>query len=132
MSESAEEELKRLGEAVEEIVQKTIRAYTNNDAALASEIEPLEQVIDVYTEMVRQNHVDRLRKGECTIERGFVLADILNNYERIADHCSNIAIAVIQADSDIYDPHEYIKNLHMNDDTQYEKLYNIYRDKYMN
>lgn len=74
---------------------------------------------------------DRLRKGECTIERGFVLADILNNYERISDHCSNIAIAVIQADSDTYDPYEYIKNLHTNDDMQYERLYNIYREKYM-
>ena len=59
------------------------------------------------------------------------MADILNNYERISDHCSNIAIAVIQADSDIYDPHEYIKNLHTNDDMQYEKLYNIYREKYI-
>lgn len=131
MSDSAVEELKKLGEAVEEIVQKTMRAYISNDAALALEIEPLKQVIDVYTETVRQNHIDRLRKGECTIERGFVLADILNNYERISDHCSNIAIAVIQADSDTYDPHEYIKNLHTNDDMQYEKLYNIYREKYI-
>lgn len=131
MSESAVNELKKLGEAIEEIAQKTISAYISNDAVLALEIEPLEQVIDVCTETVRQNHIDRLRKGECTIERGFVLADILNNYERISDHCSNIAIAVIQADSDTYDPHEYIKNLHTNDDMQYERLYNIYREKYM-
>ena len=131
MSESAVNELKKLGEAIEEIVQKTTSAYISNDAVLALEIEPLERVIDVYTETVRQNHIDRLRKGECTIERGFVLADILNNYERISDHCSNIAIAVIQADSDTYDPHEYIKNLHTNDDMQYEKLYNIYREKYI-
>ena len=124
-------ELDKLGKAVEEIVQKTIGAYISSDVTIAMEIEPLEQVIDLYTEVIRQNHVGRLQKGECTIERGFVLADILNNYERISDYCSNIAIAVIEADSDVYDPHEYISKLREKDNLQFEKMYNTFRQKYM-
>ena len=131
MSDSAMKELDKLGKAVEEIVQKTIGAYISSDVTIAMEIEPLEQVIDLYTEVIRQNHVGRLQKGECTIERGFVLADILNNYERISDHCSNIAIAVIEADSDVYDPHEYISKLREKDNLQFEKMYNTFRQKYM-
>mgnify|MGYP002520041497 CR=1 FL=1 len=117
-------ELDKLGKAVEEIVQKTIGAYISSDVTIAMEI-------DLYTEVIRQNHVGRLQKGECTIERGFVLADILNNYERISDHCSNIAIAVIEADSDVYDPHEYISKLREKDNLQFEKMYNTFRQKYM-
>ena len=131
MSDSAMKELDKLGKAVEEIVQKTIGAYISSDVTIAMEIEPLEQVIDLYTEVIRQNHVGRLQKGECTIERGFVLADILNNYERISDHCSNIAIAVIGADSGVYDPHEYISKLREKDNLQFEKMYNTFRQKYM-
>lgn len=131
MSDSAMKELDKLGKAVEEIVQKTIGAYISSDVTIAMEIEPLEQLIDLYTEVIRQNHVGRLQKGECTIERGFVLADILNNYERISDHCSNIAIAVIEADSDVYDPHEYISKLREKDNLQFEKMYNTFRQKYM-
>lgn len=131
MSDSAMKELDKLGKAVEEIVQKAIGAYISSDVTIAMEIEPLEQVIDLYTEVIRQNHVSRLQKGECTIERGFVLADILNNYERISDHCSNIAVAVIEADSDVYDPHEYISKLCEKDNLQFEKMYNTFRQKYM-
>ena len=131
MSDSAMKELDKLGKAVEEIVQKAIGAYISSDVTIAMEIEPLEQVIDLYTEVIRQNHVSRLQKGECTIERGFVLADILNNYERISDHCSNIAVAVIEADSDVYDPHEYISKLREKDNLQFEKMYNTFRQKYM-
>ena len=131
MSDSAMKELDKLGKAVEEIIQKTIGAYISSDVTIAMEIEPLEQVIDLYTEVIRQNHVGRLQKGECTIERGFVLADILNNYERISDHCSNIAIAVIEADSDVYDPHEDSSKLREKDNLQFEKMYNTFRQKYM-
>ena len=98
---------------------------------LAQKVEPLEQVIDVLTETIRLHHVDRLQSGACTIERGFVLADILNNYERISDHCSNIAVAVLEARSDTYDPHEYLRQIKNMDSPRFRELFTFYRQKYV-
>jgi phosphate:Na+ symporter len=81
MSEQALSEIKRLGDAVLEFVDITTKAYIDSDTALAEKVEPLEQVIDLLEKNIRLHHVDRLQSGDCTIERGFVLADILNNYE---------------------------------------------------
>ncbi|MCR5104790.1 MAG: Na/Pi cotransporter family protein [Eubacterium sp.] len=131
MSESAERELKILGDAVSEIISLTSESYKNMNTSLAAKIEPLEQVIDSMVVSIRQNHIARLQNGYCTIEKGFILADILTNYERISDHCSNIAIAVIEADSDIYDPHEYLKKVKVDKDSDYIDNFNIYRQKYL-
>ena len=81
IKEQALSEIKRLGDAVLEIVDITTKAYIDSDTALAEKVEPLEQVIDLLEKNIRLHHVDRLQSGYCTIERGFVLADILNNYE---------------------------------------------------
>lgn len=81
-------------------------------------------------ESIRQNHVARLQKGHCTIEKGFILTDILNNYERISDHCSNIAVAIIEADSDIYDPHEYLKKVRVEEKSIFNSFMEEYEQKY--
>ena len=130
MSEQAQKELACLGQAVLEIIDITRQAYENMDRSLAEKVEPLEQVIDLLTDTVRMNHIDRLQAGDCTIERGFVLADILTNYERISDHCSNIAVAVLEANSDQYDPHEYLKQIKTMDNPKFQKLFTSYRNKY--
>ena len=131
MSEQALSEIKRLGDAVLEIVDITTKAYIDSDTALAEKVEPLEQVIDLLEKNIRLHHVDRLQSGDCTIERGFVLADILNNYERISDHCSNIAVAVLEADKDFFDPHEYTKNVRSEDNENFRRMFDEYKDKYL-
>ncbi|MBQ4323286.1 MAG: Na/Pi cotransporter family protein, partial [Clostridia bacterium] len=90
-SPSAEEELRHLTDAVEEILSLTLRALENNDQETAAAVEPLEQVIDRLKDRLRNNHILRLRQGECGLETGFVWSDILTDLERAADHCSNIA-----------------------------------------
>lgn len=131
MSEQALTEIKKLGDAVLEIVDITTKAYINSDTALAERVEPLEQIIDLLAKNIRAHHVDRLQSGDCTIERGFVLADILNNYERISDHCSNIAVAVLEADNDVFDPHEYTRNVRSDDNENFRKMFAEYKDKYL-
>ncbi len=131
MSEDAIVELKSLQDAVLEITQLTTDAYSTTNASLAEKVEPLEQVIDILTESIRLRHTERLQSGECTIEKGFVLADILNNYERISDHCSNIAIAVLEANSDIYDPHKYLKQHLTMENPQFQNYFNEFREKYI-
>ena len=131
MSDEAVAELEHLQEAIREITGLTMDAYINMDVSLAEQVEPLEQVIDLLTETSRRNHIDRLQSGECTIERGFVLGDILNNYERISDHCSNIAVAVLEADQDTYDPHEYLKSIKTMDNPRFRELFTRYQEKYL-
>lgn len=131
MSEQALSEIGKLGDAVLEIVDIATEAYINSDTALAEKVEPLEQVIDLLEKNIRSHHVDRLQSGDCTIERGFVLADILNNYERISDHCSNIAVAVLEANSDVFDPHEYIRNVRSDDNIRFKELFADYKEKYL-
>ena len=131
MSEQALTEIKKLGDAVLEIVDITTKAYIDSDTALAERVEPLEQIIDLLEKNIRAHHVDRLQSGDCTIERGFVLADILNNYERISDHCSNIAVAILEADNDVFDPHEYTRNVRSDDNENFRKMFAEYKDKYL-
>lgn len=130
MSDDAVAELKNLGDAVKEIIALATNAYASMDTSLAQKVEPLEQVIDLLTQDVRLHHVDRLQSGDCTIENGFVLADILNNYERISDHCSNIAVAVLEADLDLFDPHEYLRSVKSMENPAFKTLFTQYQEKY--
>ncbi len=130
MSESAKEELDSLQKAIVEITDLTVSAYEKTDIGLAEKVEPLEQVIDLLVETMKIHHTERLQSGECTIERGFVLADILNNYERISDHCSNIAVAVLEARTDTYDPHEYLSRVKTMENPVFRDLFNMYKEKY--
>lgn len=122
-------ELNNVSAALSEILDLTIRAYTDNDDLLAAEVEPLEQVIDRLIAIVRAGHITRLRCGQCTIEAGFVLADILTNFERISDHCSNIAVAVIEAKRASFDTHKYLNDRKYGD-ADFKTKYESYAKKY--
>ena len=128
-SENAYKELTVLTDALIEIITITVDAYTANDINMASRVEPLEQVIDRLTEKVRKRHIDRLKAGECTIELGFILSDILNNIERISDHCSNIAVALIEAENDSFDAHNYLSGIKSGNDN-FDAEYSQYKEKY--
>lgn len=110
-SDEAKNELEVLMQAVREIVQLTEGAYVKNQVSLATEVEPLEQVVDVLISRIRDNHIRRLRNGACTIEFGFVLSDLLTNCERISDHCSNVAVAIIEVEHNSFDTHRYLNTL---------------------
>ena len=110
-SETAEAELKIYSQAVGDIVDAAISVFRSGNAEAARQIEPFEEAIDILQKEIKKRHMKRLRKGKCTAQMGFVLSDITNNYERIADHCSNLAISVMQLyDEETY-AHEYIDNI---------------------
>lgn len=110
-SETAEAELKRFSQAVGDIVDTSVEIFRTGNAEAAREIEPFEEAIDILQKEIKKRHMKRLRKGKCTAQMGFVLSDITNNYERVADHCSNLAINVMQLyEEDAY-AHEYIDNI---------------------
>ena len=110
-SKSAQKEISVLEEAIKEIMELTHEAFVTLDTEKAARVEPLEQVIDKMIFNIKKNHTDRLQQGECTIELGFVLHDLLTNYERVSDHCSNIAVAVIETEHGSFDTHEYLHNV---------------------
>ena len=130
-SAEAQKELKVLCGAVEEILDITYKSFAAGDFDFAMAVEPLEQVIDSLKDQIKANHIKRLQKSECTIEHGFILSDLLNNLERVSDHCSNIAGCVIEISKfDALDMHEYlnaIKNTHNED---YENKFTEYSAKY--
>lgn len=130
-SNKAKEELRIYTAAVEEIVKLTVEAFEHQDKKLAAEIEPLEEVIDVMQKDIKKRHVKRLHKGKCTVDLGLMLADISMNFERIADHCSNIAIYVLQIDEDAPTAHEYIDTMPKEEGTEFANKVKKYRQKYM-
>jgi len=130
-SVDAEHELHVLGNAVTEIATMAIDAFLNNDLQLAEKIEPLEELIDSLCGELKLHHVQRLKDGVCSLNSGFVFNDILNNYERVADHCSNIAVAMIALESDTFDTHEYLESVKRLKNETYDKYFNAYSGKYM-
>ncbi len=110
-SADAQKELRVIASAVSEIMNRTFTALKTNDLAAAALVEPLEQVIDGLKEQIKENHVTRLQGGKCTIELGFILSDLLTNFERVSDHCSNIAACMIKAAEQSYETHKYLSDL---------------------
>ena len=110
-SEEANKEIELLNEALFELLDLTSEVFETNNVDLAVLVEPLEQTIDKLVYEMKKNHIARLQAEECTIKLGFAFSDLLTSYERVADHCSNIAIAVIEAEKGTYEPHEYLKNV---------------------
>ncbi|MBQ8303709.1 MAG: Na/Pi cotransporter family protein [Clostridia bacterium] len=129
-SAEASRQLSIATNAIFEIVDITIEAFCKNDIKLAESIEPLEQVVDGLMYAIRSGHINRLQSGECTIELGFVLSDIINNYERISDHCSNIGVTIIEVAQNSYDTHEYLNAVKTTDNGDFKEKYNEYALKY--
>lgn len=129
-SDKARAELDVYEAALREIVSMTFNVFADDDTELATHVEPLEEVIDNINDEVKKKHVKRLRKGKCTIGLGFVLSDLTTNYERVADHCSNIAACLIQTKEDVLETHEYIDHLKENDAIRFNREYKEYRKKY--
>jgi len=125
----AQRELAVLCAAIREILEITHRAYSENDLTMAQQVEPLEQVIDSLISRIRNNHVRRLRQGECSIEMGFVLADMLTNFERVSDHCSNVAVAVIEVEHNAFDTHHYLQDIKRTSE-EFQTAYAAYKEKY--
>ena len=126
----AKSELHTLFDALQEILNLTVESYCKNDPQLARQVEPLEEVIDDLTAEIRDRHIQRLQKGECTIEMGFVLTDLMTNCERVSDHCSNIAICVIQIKDSEFGPHDYLNVLKNSAQPEFVKSFMAYQDKY--
>ena len=129
LSDMAEKEFVVISQAVKEILDLSVNAFINNDREKASEVEPLEQVIDEMKENMRTNHVMRMRNGECSIEMGFIWSDILTNFERVSDHCSNIAGCVIDAAEHNLNLHETLGKAKKND-KEFKQKYIYYAEKY--
>ena len=130
-SPKAQTEMDIFASAVKEIMDLAIRSFAEQDVNLAKTIEPLEETIDGINMEVKRRHVRRLRKGKCTIEQGFDLSDIGTDFERIADHCSNIAVGIIEVDEDLYDAHEYLETLKREKSDGFEQAVDFYERKYM-
>ena len=128
-SDEAMKELAVLTDATVEILTITTNAFRENSPVTASRVEPLEQVIDKLIKEIKENHIRRLRRGNCSIEMGFVLSDLLTNYERISDHCSNIAVTVIEVVNDSFDTHRYL-NAIKNGDSDFNRVYDEFEKKY--
>ncbi|MBD9303644.1 MAG: Na/Pi cotransporter family protein [Lachnospira sp.] len=129
-SPKAETELDILSSAVREAVDISFDAFKSNNKNEADKVEPLEELIDTLAVELKARHIRRLREGKCTIELGFAHSDILNNLERVADHCSNIAVDVIQSDQLEFDAHEYLDGIKNKDNQQFARDYKAYKEKY--
>jgi phosphate:Na+ symporter len=129
-SPDAQAELAVLRRAVSDIIDIAERAFNTNDIELATNIEPLEQVVDDLRDKIKLNHIIRLQKSECTIEHGFILADMLNNFERVSDHCSNVGCCLIEMfTEDSMDLHKYIHHIR-SDSEVYQQKYAEYKEEY--
>ena len=122
-SKKAQEELAIFTRAIKDIVNTSILVFQEEDLKLAMRVEPLEEVIDHLNVEVKKRHIKRLRKGKCTIEMGFILSDITTNYERVSDHCSNIALCLLQLNEDNFDTHIYQEAISGADNEEFKNEY---------
>ncbi len=129
-SDDAHKELRVISSAVMECLHLAVEAFLNDDLDTASHVEPLEEVVDVLSDELKHNHVVRLQNGDCTIIQGITFNDITSDLERISDHCSNIAVALIELYSGSFDTHEYLDNVKTKRSKNYEEHYRNYLKKY--
>ncbi len=128
-SAEAKRELNALTGAINEILSLTEQAFINSDLDAASKVEPLEQVVDKLIVKIKDHHIARLQRGECTIEMGFILNDLLNNYSRVSDHCSNVAVAVIEVEHDSFDTHKYLADVRYGSE-EFARTFDQFSKKY--
>lgn len=129
-SHAALHELETMEAALQEILSLSVNAFIRNDEQLAARVEPLEEIIDGLCDELKSHHVERLQEGICTLHQGFVFNDLITNYERVADHCSNIAVAIIELESDSFDTHEYLNSVKELKSNSFDRYYEEYRQKY--
>ena len=131
-SKQAESELENIFSAVDEIMALTIEAFSGDNVEIAKSIEPLEQIIDLLDEQLKDKHVERLTNGQCTLEAAFPFMEILHSLERISDHCSNVGIHIIvdASEGGDIDSHVYLQTMHKGGDQQYAQSYAEYEQKY--
>ena len=129
-SAKAEEELKVFTAAVQDIMNRAVTVFKNDDLKLAKSVEPLEEVIDGLNMEIKRRHIRRLRKGKCTIELGLTLSDITTCYERVADHCSNIAVCLLQVNEDGFDTHGYLEMVRDTDNPEFRAEVAEFEHKY--
>jgi len=130
-SDQAKRELASITAAMTEIITITVDSFDRSDLELAARVEPLEQVIDGLIATANARHVERLKKGKCTIELGFILADVLNNCQRASDHCSNIAVCLIQTKRDAFETHSYLNKLKTSGSQAFKDAYYYYAAQYV-
>ena len=134
-SDDAREELQVLEDAVQDTLNRTTDAFRKGDLHLAGKVEPLEQVVDELVRAIKARHIARLQAGSCSIEYGFILDDLLTNYERVCDHCSNVAVAQIEVAQDSFDTHAYLNDLKSGHDSkeseQFQRRLDRYRERYL-
>lgn len=129
-SDDAKRELAIMIDALKEIMEITVSSFIGDDFEAASHVEPIEQVIDKLKDELKARHIDRLQKGECTVQMGFVFSDLLTNIERVSDHCSNIAVYTIQQNSPKLDTHKYLRKIKTQSVGSFVEEYNEYEKKY--
>ena len=124
------DDMKVMGSAVKEIIEITSKALYSDDLEEAKKVEPLDQLIDKLKHKIKNNQVQRLRDGACTVEMGFILSDLLIAYERIAGHCSNIAVSLIAPNNEALETHDYLSHVKNDDENDFVEKYNMYKKKY--
>lgn len=129
-SGEAQEELDTMYRAVHELINIAVDSFINKDTDLAKRVEPLEEVVDVLNKELKARHIARLQRGECTTMLGFVFSDLTMDFERIADHCSNIALSILQSQNAEQGVHQYVIDLKNSDDPQFRSYFNEYAQKY--
>jgi len=129
-SREANAELDIITSAIKSIVGMTYEAFEKGDISIADKVEPLEQVIDNLKEEIKTRHINRLKNGQCTIELGFILSDILSNYGRVSDHCSNIAVCMIQIKDSALDTHVYLNEIKSSGDHDFSRNYAEYKSEF--
>ncbi len=126
----ANRELEILASAIKEIVTLSVSCFIGDKTADIYRVEPLEEMIDLLCDELKLRHINRVQNGNCTLNQGFVFSDLITNYERIADHCSNIAVALIEVDLDAMDIHAYLNGLKEHKSKEFIKYYDEYKVKY--
>ena len=129
-SAEAHHEISVITAAVREILDITMKAFSGEDIQLAMKVEPLEEVIDDISDEMKLNHIERLQQGRCSINQGFVFNDLITDYERISDHCSNIAVALIEIYSGSFATHEYLGQVKEEHNDMFDKCYNEYKTRF--
>lgn len=129
-SEEAQAELKVMKRALTDILNQTVDAFLNRDLNLCKQIEPLEEVVDHLRKELKDRHIYRLQNGQCTTELGFIYSDILTNYERVSDHCSNIAVCLLQVNENSFETHSYLHEVKYTGESFFKAQYEEMKEKY--